>query len=65
MNQGAKYESIIESVFHTVYRRWPAREGDQKDDDDEEIVAMLDYFLMESNLDVVAMADAWKKRVRG
>jgi len=63
-NQGKKYESIIESVFLTVYGRWPAREGEQQDDDDEEIVAMLDYFVMESNLDVVAMAEAWKKRIR-
>lgn len=62
INQGAKYDSIIESVFHVIYGRWPARtEGDEKEDDDDVISAMSDFFLTESNLDVVAMAADWKK----
>ena len=62
INQGAKYEGIIESVFHAVYGRWPSREeGDEKEDDDDVISAMSDFFLSESNLDVVAMAADWKK----
>lgn len=61
INRGAKYESIIESVFHAVYGRWPSREdGDEKEDDDDVISAMSDFFLTESNLDVVAMAADWK-----
>lgn len=60
-NQGKKYESIIESVFHAVYGRWPARGGEQEETDDEVLCAMNDFFVTELNLDVEAMAADWKK----
>jgi hypothetical protein len=56
INQGKKYESIIAKVFHTVYGRWPTDE----DDDEAIVVAMSDFFTMESALDVEAMAADWK-----
>ncbi|MBK8113301.1 MAG: hypothetical protein IPK44_01630 [Candidatus Accumulibacter sp.] len=62
-NQGKRYESIIEHVFYLVQGRYPDRyDEDRSEDDADEIVAMLDYFVFESNLDVMALALAWKTR---
>lgn len=64
-NQGKRYESIIEQVFYVVHGRYPAREDEeQQQDDNEEICTMLDYFVLETNLDVMALALAWKTRIR-
>lgn len=69
INDGKKYEHIIERVFRIVYGRTPNYEPDDEDnghdDDDDILVEMSAYFCTEANLDIDAMSANWKAHKAG